>query len=168
MKKQITILLIVGVTILALLSGCNTQKAPSVSGANQGQQDNSPGSSKLSSQDLRRINEEGEVALDITFANPLGQNKAEHLSFIVLVNTHSVDLSSNPLNQYAKLYDNKGKLLADRSEWEAEGDGHHLVGKLHFKIGQDISSIDGLRLVVENFGGAAKRDFNWKKEHLAL
>lgn len=147
LKKRLIVLLMVSITVSTLLSGCNAAKAQ-------------PGS-KLSSKDLLRTSEEGEVAFNVTFANPLGQQKVGYLSFIVTLSTHSVDLPSYPLNQYAKLYDYEGNLLAAQSVWETEGDNHHLVGKLHFKTKQDLENVDGLKLVVLNFGGAAKREFTW-------
>lgn len=162
---QLILLLIVSVMVIAVISGCNAGKTQSVSGLNQEQQTNS---SKLISKNLQRTSDEGEVAFNITFANPLGQAKDGYLSFIVSLNNHSVDLSSNPLNKSAKLYDGKGNLLAAQSEWETEGDSHHLVGKLNFKTPKDLQNIDGLKLVVENFGGAAKQEFTWEKEYLAF
>ena len=184
MKKWLLMILIFGITVITVLSGCNTAKSQQQSALKQETQNNSPllevpaqsanenidkisdstSSSKQSSNNLQRNSEEGEVSFNVTFANPLGEQKEGYLSFIVLLNTHSVDLNRYPLNKSAKLYDGKGNILADQSEWDIEGDSHHLVGKLNFKTKQSLNNIDGLKLVVENYGGAAKREFTWDKQ----
>ncbi len=182
MKKRLILLLVLCITFIIFLSGCNSgfQEEPDPI---EDLQDNSPllqvpgnsseiidetGSTKPSSSSLQRINEEGEVSFNVTFANPLGQHKEGYLSFIVILNTHSMDLSRYPLNQNSKLFDNNGDLLAAQSEWETEGDSHHLIGKLHFKTKKDLKNIDGLKLVINNVGGAGKREFIWEKQDLAF
>jgi len=186
LKKQLILILIISFMVIAVLSGCSA-KSQTITGSNQEQQNinssllegsdqstDESGSktnveaskSKPSPISLQRTNQEGQVSLDVIFANSLGEEKEGYLSFFVNLDTHSVDLDSIPLNQFSKLYDGKGNLLADQSEWETEGEGHHLVGKLNFKITQDIQNIDGLKLLVENYGGAAKREFVWDKQYL--
>ncbi len=153
MKKHLIIVLTV-VAALGFFSACSATKP---------QQESSP---NVNADNLQRSNDEGEVAINITFANPLGVQKKGYLSFVVTLNTHSVDLSRYPLNKYAKLYDLKGNLVSSESEWETNGEGHHLIGKLHFKTDVDLKVLDGLKLVIENYGGAPKREYTWDKKAL--
>lgn len=124
MKKKLVLILMVGIIVSIVLSGCSAKKQPS-EGWNQEKQTNSlsaevpdqstnddsinatgdeAGGSKLSSRDLERTNDEGEVFFSVTLVNPLGQEKEGYISFMVFLNTHSVDLYSNPLNQSAKRF----------------------------------------------------------------
>jgi hypothetical protein len=175
-KRGISVLVIL-IAAVVLAAGCsakagNDQKnnvqnvSSSPTPGEVGKKENPSG--KISSKDLERVNEEGAVAVSATYANPIGQGKKGNLTFIVFLNTHSVDLARYPLNQYAKLYDAKGNLLSSISEWEqVSGDGHHIVGNLHFKdTGFNLQNLDGIKLVIENYGGAAKRELVWEKKYL--
>lgn len=173
MKKHFILLSFIIILPAIFLIGCGKSAnsptaSPSEKNLSQEKVSSTENGNKLNSEDLTRSNNNGQVTVSITFANPMGQEKKGYLTFITMLNTHSIDLASMPLNKYAKLYDAKGALLSDQAEWETEGEGHHLVGKLHFKTDADLRKIDGLKLVLENFGGADKRDFYWEKKYLGF
>lgn len=183
MNKRVALLLTVFLLMIVLAGCANKTPTPSPQTTNPQSSDFEKGlgsadpkidnsaseipRNKISSRDLERSSDEGQVSLSITFANPLNQEKEGYLTFITVLNTHTVDLSASPLNRYAKLYDTKGNLVSDQPEWEPEGEGHHLTGKLSFKTKDDLKKIDGLKLVIENYGGAAKREFIWDKQYIA-
>ncbi len=78
--------------------------------------------------------------------------------FIVVFDTHSVNLDYNPI-QIAVLMDDKGKTYRPIS-WEGSGPGgHHREGVLVFNTIDPIPTY--LELKIKNVGGVPERTFKW-------
>lgn len=96
----------------------------------------------------------GEVEVEVT---PLNLSFGDEVSFIVYLNTHSVDLSYN-LRDVATLTDDKGRFY-EALVWEGGKGGHHLEGELRFEelkddAGEVILILDGIDYT--------KAEFNWE------
>lgn len=117
---------------------------------------------------LKRANGDTQIALLVTFLNPIGQEKEGYISFEVWLNNHKINLASFPMTQNAKLYDLKGNLISAQPLWEIEGTPPHIKGRLHFETEMELSKIGGLKLVIQNIGVTPKLEFTWEAKYLAF
>lgn len=167
--KQRAVLALTIVFLLAILTGCSDQDNKTDKAADSEMAPSNPEvSNTISRNDSQRSNGDEQIAMLVTFLNPLGQEKKGYLSFEVWLNNHKINLASFPMEKNAKLYDLDGNLISAQPEWATEGVAPHLTGKLHFISDIDLNKVNGLKLVIENLGITAKREFTWDKEYLAF
>lgn len=107
-----------------------------------------------------RLDEQGAVSVAIT---PLEVDQdAATLSFEVVMDTHSVDLSMD-LAQVATLTTDKGAVVA-ATTWSGEAGGHHVSGVLSFPTDNGgaplLEGATTITLTLENVD-AAERTFTW-------
>jgi hypothetical protein len=117
--------------------------------------------SALSAEELRRFNEEGPVAVAVTYLNPLEQISEEGLFFEVRMNTHSVDLDAYKKEDHASLRIDGGPEQKAVAWTNPGGGGHHVSGILEF-AGTAPSGRSILQLVIRDIGGVPERIFEWQ------
>ena len=106
--------------------------------------------------ELTRSHTAGDVTVTVTYLNP--QN-AEDARFLVLLDTHSVNLDKYHLKNLSLIHDDKGQMYQPK-EIESKGVGHHREVTLIFaKPSQDASRIE---LVIKEIAGVDKRSFRWE------
>ncbi|RHW38883.1 hypothetical protein D1B31_12930 [Neobacillus notoginsengisoli] len=86
------------------------------------------------------------------------------LTFEILMNTHSVDLSQYNLAEMATI-SSGGKELPASFEWKTDGqDSHHMKGML---VWTGTVSLDkDLKLVLKDIGNIPEKRFFWKQDEL--
>ncbi len=90
------------------------------------------------------------------------KNPGDAVIFVVLMDTHSVDLSMD-LAQLAVLSTDTGKTV-QATLWDAPRGGHHVEGKLSFPSTKDGSALlDGAKSVTITITNldAPSREFTW-------
>jgi len=107
-------------------------------------------------------NEGGQVTVTVTWRGP----EAGPV-FVIVMDTHSVDLDSYDLQELAVLRTGDGKELRP-SGWDAPKGGHHRKGNLTFPA----TTVDGspligptthaLQLVLRDIAGIPERVFQWE------
>ncbi len=142
------------VALILLLAACGT--------ANQQAQPSAPATAGgLASGKPTQTSEGGQVTIDVTW---LGA--AAGPSFVVAMNTHSVDLDGVDLRQLASLRVDKGPALQP-SGWDAPKGGHHRSGTLTFPTaGADgtptiSAGVNNVELVIRDVAGVPERTFTW-------
>ena len=167
--RQRILLSITIILLISIIPGCTNQnsKADQAPSPKSAPSDNNI-SKKINLSDLQRSNGDTEIAMLVTFLNPLGEGRDSYLSFEIWLNNHKIDLATFPMGKNAKLYDFDGNLISTQPEWETEGVAPHLTGYMNFKVSGDTNKLGGIKLVIENLGITAKREFTWDKEYLAL
>jgi len=152
MKKFIIILMaILGVALF--VTGCST--------ADDGQ-------NKLKPKALERKNDEGNLEMNIIFANPLGQGQNGYLTFVVQMDNHSYNLDEYEFSEYATLIDDKGNSPKGNATWKVtSGGGHHVINSLLFLDDGFISSdTKYIKLIIKDFIDVPVREFIWEEEFL--
>lgn len=124
---------------------------------------------------------EGNVEVTVTYVTPAylgaqGQSDIvssleldKNLAFAVVLNTHSVELSSYEVDKISYLRDEDGKEYPALSGWLSPQDsGHHRSGIIRFaksdSSGNPILKPDAdyFELVIKDLAGVAKRSFRWE------
>ena len=108
-----------------------------------------------------RIDQQGGIVIEIT---PLNLNTStDTLEFDVVMNTHSIDLSTD-LVTLSTLSTDTG-VTVQAILWDAPRGGHHVSGKLRFPVIKDGTSIlvdaGKLTLTIVNLD-APSRAFEWE------
>ncbi|KKT72632.1 MAG: hypothetical protein UW69_C0086G0008 [Microgenomates group bacterium GW2011_GWA2_44_7] len=81
--------------------------------------------------------------------------------FEILLNTHSVDLSTFDIKTSAELVDLNTGTAVKPTQWlEESGSTHHRDGQLIFP--RFKGKVRNLKLVIRNLGGMATRQFKWE------
>ena len=107
-------------------------------------------------------NEGGQVTISVTWRGP-----ESGPVFVVVMDTHSVDLDSYDLQGLAVLRTGDGKELRP-SGWDAPKGGHHRKGTLTFPAtavdGSPLigSATHALKLVIRDIAGVPERVFQWE------
>ncbi|AOY77763.1 hypothetical protein [Clostridium formicaceticum] len=120
-------------------------------------------------EDLFIVNSEGNVAVGITFLNPI-EDDENYFRFGVALNTHSVDLDAYDLSQRAVLFLENQLTISENIEWRlVEGEGHHVLGELKIPSEYEdkkISYVDYeyVELEIRDIDGIASRRFKWEKD----
>ncbi|MFH1185998.1 MAG: hypothetical protein V1755_13320 [Chloroflexota bacterium] len=97
----------------------------------------SPTAARWPSGDMTRVDEQGNVVVEVT---PLNLKEAsEALEFEVVMNTHSVDLTMDLAALASLTTDTGSRALA--VSWDGSPGGHHVAGKLIFFIVRDGKSL---------------------------
>ena len=111
--------------------------------------------------DRTRVSEGGEVTVTATWQEP-----AEKPNFMVVMDTHAVDLDGYDLVQLAALRVDNGPELAP-VRWDAPAGGHHREGTLVFppeyagKATIDAQSRT-VELIIRGVAGVPERIFSWR------
>jgi hypothetical protein len=127
--------------------------------ANQQQADKAAGDANAGGR--AEANEGGQVTVTATW-----QGVAAGPVFIVVMNTHVVDLDSYDLSQLATLRVNDGLPLRP-SSWNSPAGEHHRTGTLAFPAsspqGQPLIAADtrSIELVIRDVAGVSERSFRW-------
>ncbi len=142
------------VTLGLLLSACSQAgPAEATSGAR----------SAVSSSDATQTSEDGQVTVKVTWQQGAGAGPV----FVVVMDTHSVDLDAYDLRQLVVLRNDQGR-EARPTGWDAPKGDHHRSGTLTFPvatpdgsplIGPNTRAID---LVFKDVAGVPERTFRWK------
>lgn len=111
-----------------------------------------------------RTDQQGAVTVVVT--PELWTSSSETLTFLIALETHSVDLSFD-LAELATLSTDTG-LNVQPIQWEAPVGGHHVSGKLSFPARVDgkfvLDGINNLFLTINNLD-ATERKFTWELYH---
>ena len=112
---------------------------------------------------LRRSNENN-VIVDVTFQNPLLNEKQDNLIFKVAFTTHSGDLSGIPITDLARVTNDRGEVIERGFTWESTSDdSHHRAGNLKVAIGSMLTAdTKTLTLELKDVAGAPLRSFTWE------
>ncbi len=124
-------------------------------------------SEQLTKKDLTRINNEAEVAIRVTFLNPIKKITEEELIFEVRMNSHSVDLDDYKMEESTLLKDDNSNIYKPLGWFNPGGGGHHRFGNIKFSsTGKDGSEIVGketkqITLLIKGVAGVEERSFKW-------
>lgn len=122
--------------------------------------------------DYLTFSNKGNVDIGIIFMNPItGDN--ENLVFMVMLNTHSVDLSQyDKLTDFIELQTDTGMIAGKNFEWaESSTESHHVNGILKIKNsfeGTPIFTDDTkyLKLIFKDIGAEGEREHLYQGEKL--
>lgn len=115
----------------------------------------------LSKKDLRRINDQGPVEIAVMYLNPLQKEAGPELSFEVRMNTHSVDLDANNIENMSFFRIDGGPEQKALGWFKPGGGGHHIFGVLKF-AGPIPSEARSFQVIIRGIGGVGERIFEWK------
>lgn len=104
---------------------------------------------------LTRTRSGGGVTVKVTYLNPKG---AEDARFLVVLDTHSVDLDSYDLKNLSVLRDDPGQSY-QATKVENKGSGHHREVTLIFP--KLSASSKRLELVIQDIAKVKERTFRW-------
>ncbi len=121
-------------------------------------------------EDLTRTDEQGTVAVAVTFLNPSDPRAfPKDLAFAVYLDTHTGDLSTYDVAANAVLTDDRNQVLSSGFSWKAETEGaHHRSGELRIRNRLKSGGVfwDArtrlLRLELKNLAGIPSRKFEWR------
>lgn len=105
---------------------------------------------------LARTNSGGGVTVKATYLNPEGPDGPR---FLVVLDTHSVDLDAIDIKNISILRDEGGKSYQP-TQVENKGGGHHREVTLAFA--KSASGAKRLELVLKDIAGVKKRSFRWE------
>ncbi|MBI3016027.1 MAG: hypothetical protein HYY65_13430 [Candidatus Tectomicrobia bacterium] len=97
----------------------------------------------------------GGVTVDVTLLAERGDDP----TFLVVLDTHSVDLDSYHFEEIVRLRDGRGGELAPTAVEGAEGSGHHRKATVRFAWPERKPK--NLELVVKGVAGIPVRVFRW-------
>jgi len=104
---------------------------------------------------LTRTHSGGGVTVKVTYLNPKG---AEDARFLVVLDTHSVDLDAYDLKALSLLRDDTGKNY-QAIQVDNKGSGHHREITIVFPKASPPAK--RLELVIKNIAGVKERSFLW-------
>lgn len=105
--------------------------------------------------DLTQTVSGGGVTVKATYVNPKSTDEPR---FVVVVDTHSVNLDAYDLKSIAVLRDDTGKTYLATGV-ESKGGGHHREATLSFpKVSPESKRLE---LVIKDVGGVRERSFRW-------
>ena len=146
-----------------ILAACSPVKPPASTPPSQPPKENPPvqstgvGELQLS----ERTDQQG--AVTVVVKPELWTSSSETLTFVIALDTHSVDLSFD-LAALATLSTDTG-LTLQSTGWDAPAGGHHVSGKLSFPARVDgkfvLDGINNLLLTIKNLD-ASERVFTWE------
>lgn len=125
------------------------------------------------SEQLFRVDTQGDVALGITFLNPQEEDE-DYLNFEIMLDTHSMDLDEYNLGEISTLFIGDEIKITEGIKWEVDtGSGHHILGYLQVPRKYKGEAIDYLEanfveLEIKELAGIASRKFKWEKSELTL
>lgn len=99
---------------------------------------------KFEIEDLTHVNSEGDVEVQITFMNPMGENE-EYWIFETAFNTHIVDLEQYDFSKLISFSTDEGVEIQEDIEFKTEGAGHHI--KQYIQIPKIV---DGKEVITNN------------------
>jgi hypothetical protein len=100
----------------------------------------------------------GGVTVTVTPLNKPG----EAPTFLVILDTHSVNLDAYKFEDIVRLRDGRGGDLAPAAVEGAEGGGHHRRATIRFALPE--AKPKTLELVVNGVAGVPEREFRWTVE----
>ncbi|HMN15246.1 MAG TPA: hypothetical protein PKD55_23245 [Bellilinea sp.] len=169
--RSIVVIVTIAAFLLTACTGQNPSQAPTAKPSSQSEPAKSepttvPTQEMVATQevevpaDLTKSDAQGAVTMEITPTNL--KNPGDAVIFVVLMDTHSVDLSMD-LAQLAVLSTDTGKTV-QATLWDAPRGGHHVEGKLSFPSTKDGSDLlDGAKSVTITITNvdAPTRTFTW-------
>lgn len=105
----------------------------------------------------------GGVQVQVTF-DPEAPADAKTVTFLVTMNTHSVELGGYDLGQLSQVAIDQGTVLAD-ADWRPQGaaSGHHLQGSLSFADPSGSArTAKRITLEIKGLPGPDLRRFEWQ------
>lgn len=115
----------------------------------------------VSKKELRRVSDDGPVAVAATYLNPLGKSDDNQQSFEVTLDTHSVNLSQYRLEELSTLRVEGGGEMSASGWKKPGGGGHHISGIVTFDIPDPVAG-SNIELIVRDVGGVKERVFKWQ------
>ncbi|MBI3978477.1 MAG: hypothetical protein HY331_09860 [Chloroflexi bacterium] len=160
----------VGLTAVLALAGCGAAPRPdATAGQTSAATPEGKGSAAAAmksegdrSAALTQTSEAGQVTIQATWAGPDAGPV-----FVVVMDTHAVDLDGYDLRQLSVLRTGQGRDVSPTG-WDAPKDGHHRSGNLTFPAtADDGSPVLGpgpqtVELIIRNVAGVPERTFRWK------
>ena len=116
------------------------------------------GGNSLFGNKLTRINKQGAVDVSVIYLEPQ-ERKNSKISFLLKINTHSVDLSRYNFENISFLqFDDHDPI--PYGIFDFTGSPHHFKGILTFE--QKLpANVERLRLFIRNLDGVPERAFEW-------
>jgi flagellar basal body-associated protein FliL len=118
------------------------------------------------------FSENGNIEIIVNYMSPVNKDQ-DNLTFEVLLDTHSVDLSKYvDIRKYVELRTDAGITIKDGFEWNLENkEAHHISGILKVKnnidgkpvVGSDTKSF---KLVFKNIGETGEREHVYQGDSL--
>lgn len=106
---------------------------------------------------LVQANSEGSVTVEVKWVG----DRNGSLTFVVSMDTHSVNLDKIDLGAQAVLRDDTGEEYRPVS-WRSAPGGHHRSGTLTLPVPSSVSQLKYLELVISNVAGVKERVLRWQ------